>query len=57
MGRVDWARIRRATDMLDKGVDQFLTKAGHKQSGSTTEKISDGVRSLFKKVSHDLTWL
>ena len=41
--------------MLDKGVDQFLTKAGHKQSGSTTEKISDGVRSLFKKVSHDLT--
>lgn len=38
-------------DALDKGVDQLLTKAGHKQSGSTTEKISDGIRNVFKKVT------
>lgn len=34
----------------DKGIDGILGKAGHKQSAGTTEKISDGVRSLFKKV-------
>ncbi|KAL9936034.1 hypothetical protein V8E36_004876 [Tilletia maclaganii] len=38
-------------DALDKGIDQLLTRAGHEQSDSTTEKISDGVRSLFKKVT------
>jgi len=36
---------------VDKGVDSILGKAGHKQSGGTTEKISDGIRSAFKKVS------
>jgi hypothetical protein len=35
----------------DKGIDGILKKAGHGQSASTTEKISDGVRSMFKKVS------
>jgi hypothetical protein len=34
----------------DKGVDTILGRAGHKQSASTTEKISDGVRNVFKKV-------
>ncbi|KAL5504843.1 hypothetical protein ACEPAH_7506 [Sanghuangporus vaninii] len=38
-------------DMLDKGVDFAEGKAGHKQSHSTTEKISDGVRTGFKKIS------
>ncbi|WVQ62171.1 hypothetical protein V866_006615 [Kwoniella sp. B9012] len=38
-------------DALDKGVDYVLGKAGHKQNVSTTEKISDGVRSGFKKLT------
>ncbi|KAK8865965.1 hypothetical protein IAR55_001114 [Kwoniella newhampshirensis] len=38
-------------DALDKGVDGLLKKSGHGQNASTTEKISDGVRSAFKKVS------
>ncbi|KAK0522340.1 hypothetical protein OC834_006326 [Tilletia horrida] len=38
-------------DALDKGIDAVLKKAGHGQSASTTEKISDGVRSLFKKAT------
>nr|KIR87083.1 hypothetical protein I308_02775 [Cryptococcus tetragattii IND107] len=29
---------------LDKGVDAALNRAGHGQSHSTTEKISDGIR-------------
>ncbi|KIR55544.1 hypothetical protein I315_02133 [Cryptococcus gattii Ru294] len=29
---------------LDKGVDTALNRAGHGQSHSTTEKISDGIR-------------
>lgn len=29
---------------IDKGVDTALNKAGHGQSHSTTEKISDGIR-------------
>lgn len=37
--------------MLDKGVGSILNKAGHGQSASTTEKISDGVRSGFKKLT------
>lgn len=32
-------------DALDKGVSSILGKSGHAQSGSTTEKISDGIRS------------
>ncbi|CEH19079.1 hypothetical protein CBOM_05758 [Ceraceosorus bombacis] len=38
-------------DALDKGIDAVLSKSGHKQSASTTEKISDGFRKIFKKVS------
>ncbi|WWC66304.1 uncharacterized protein I206_100205 [Kwoniella pini CBS 10737] len=38
-------------DALDKGVDYILGKAGHKQNASTTEKISDGIRSGFKKLT------
>jgi hypothetical protein len=37
--------------LVDKGIDSILGKAGHKQNAGTTEKISDGVRSMFKKVS------
>ncbi|SCZ95877.1 BZ3500_MvSof-1268-A1-R1_Chr8-1g09855 [Microbotryum saponariae] len=38
-------------DALDKGVDAVLKKAGKGQSASTTEKISDGVRTGFKKLT------
>ncbi|RSH85083.1 uncharacterized protein EHS24_006676 [Apiotrichum porosum] len=38
-------------DALDKGIGSILTKAGHGQSNETTEKISDGVRSAFKKAT------
>ncbi|GAA6026824.1 hypothetical protein JCM8097_005886 [Rhodosporidiobolus ruineniae] len=38
-------------DALDKGVDSVLQRAGHGQSRKTTEKISDGIRSLFKKAT------
>ncbi|KAI9635250.1 uncharacterized protein MKK02DRAFT_43932 [Dioszegia hungarica] len=38
-------------DALDKGVNSILGKAGHGQSASTTEKISDGIRSGFKKMT------
>ncbi|AAW42217.1 expressed protein [Cryptococcus deneoformans JEC21] len=38
-------------DYLDKGVDTALNKAGHGQSHSTTEKISDGIRNVFKKAT------
>ncbi|PWN25897.1 hypothetical protein BDZ90DRAFT_233903 [Jaminaea rosea] len=38
-------------DALDKGVDSVLQKSGHGQSASTTEKISDGIRSGFKKLT------
>ncbi|GAA5859159.1 hypothetical protein JCM5296_002995 [Sporobolomyces johnsonii] len=38
-------------DALDRGIDSLLTKSGHTQSHSTVEKISDGARSLFKKVT------
>lgn len=37
---------------IDKGIDGLLKKSGHGQSASTTEKISDGVRSMFKKVRY-----
>jgi hypothetical protein len=39
------------TNGADKGVDQILRKAGHAQNEQTVEKISDGVRSAYKKVS------
>ncbi|GAA5900556.1 uncharacterized protein JCM6883_002881 [Sporobolomyces salmoneus] len=38
-------------DALDKGVNAALGKAGHGQSASTTEKISDGIRTGFKKLT------
>ena len=38
-------------DALDKGVSGLLSKSGHAQSGSTTEKISDGIRTGFKKLT------
>ncbi|GAA6020015.1 hypothetical protein JCM11491_004898 [Sporobolomyces phaffii] len=38
-------------DALDKGVNTILGKAGHGQSASTTEKISDGIRTGFKKLT------
>ncbi|RXK42499.1 hypothetical protein M231_00053 [Tremella mesenterica] len=38
-------------DALDKGVSAALDKAGHGQSASTTEKISDGLRGAFKKAT------
>ncbi|GAA5829562.1 hypothetical protein JCM11251_000205 [Rhodosporidiobolus azoricus] len=38
-------------DALDKGVDSVLNKFGHGQNRKTTEKISDGIRSLFKKAT------
>lgn len=39
-------------DKVDKGVAGLMTKAGHGgQSAGTTEKISDGIRSGFKKMT------
>lgn len=38
-------------DALDKGISQVLNKTGHGQSNSTVEKISDGFRKIFKKLS------
>ncbi|GAA5857865.1 hypothetical protein JCM5353_000414, partial [Sporobolomyces roseus] len=38
-------------DALDKGVNTILGKSGHGQSASTTEKISDGIRTGFKKLT------
>ncbi|GAA5871652.1 hypothetical protein JCM8547_007109 [Rhodosporidiobolus lusitaniae] len=38
-------------DALDKGVDGVLKHFGKGQSRGTTEKISDGIRSLFKKAT------
>ncbi|KAJ9476639.1 hypothetical protein PHBOTO_000301 [Pseudozyma hubeiensis] len=38
-------------DALDKAVQFGTKKAGHEQNASTTEKISDGIRSGFKKLT------
>ncbi|BGP14052.1 hypothetical protein JCM10213_002347 [Rhodosporidiobolus nylandii] len=38
-------------DALDKGVDSLLQRSGHGQSHSTVEKISDGIRTGFKKLT------
>ncbi|GAA5944553.1 uncharacterized protein JCM15063_004919 [Sporobolomyces koalae] len=38
-------------DALDKGVNTILNKSGHGQKASTTEKISDGIRTGFKKLT------
>ncbi|KZT28087.1 hypothetical protein NEOLEDRAFT_1109538 [Neolentinus lepideus HHB14362 ss-1] len=38
-------------DMLDKGVDYLEKEGGHEQSHSTTEKISDGMRKGFTKMT------
>lgn len=47
------ATSQNGTDFLDKGIDGLLKKSGHGQSHGTTEKISDGIRSVFKKVDPD----
>ncbi|GAA5890239.1 hypothetical protein JCM6882_008764 [Rhodosporidiobolus microsporus] len=39
------------SDALDKGVDAVLGKFGHGGNRGTTEKISDGIRTLFKKAT------
>jgi hypothetical protein len=36
---------------LDKGVNTLLGKSGHAQKASTVEKISDGIRTGFKKLT------
>ncbi|GAA6044570.1 hypothetical protein NBRC10513_004460 [Rhodotorula toruloides] len=38
-------------DALDKGVNTLLGKSGHAQKPATVEKISDGIRSGFKKLT------
>ncbi|KDN51394.1 hypothetical protein K437DRAFT_267064 [Tilletiaria anomala UBC 951] len=38
-------------DLLDKGIEFLENKSGHLQSKDTTEKISDGIRNVFKKVT------
>ncbi|KAH8109950.1 hypothetical protein DFH11DRAFT_1730692 [Phellopilus nigrolimitatus] len=38
-------------DALDKGVDFAEKKSGHEMNPSTTEKISDGIRTGFKKMT------
>jgi len=38
-------------DALDKAVAYGENKSGHPMSGSTTEKISDGIRKGFAKVT------
>ncbi|CDS02027.1 uncharacterized protein SPSC_02786 [Sporisorium scitamineum] len=38
-------------DALDKAVQFGEKKLGHEQSASTTEKISDGIRTGFKKLT------
>lgn len=48
---LDTVILVQSADSSDKGVDQLLGRAGHKQSAGTTEKISDGIRSGFKKLT------
>ncbi|WVQ88164.1 hypothetical protein IAS59_001898 [Cryptococcus gattii] len=50
-GTVGTAGATGQQDALDKGVDTALNRAGHGQSHSTTEKISDGIRNVFKKAT------
>ncbi|EPQ28578.1 uncharacterized protein PFL1_03882 [Pseudozyma flocculosa PF-1] len=38
-------------DALDKGVQAASKHFGHETNASTTEKISDGIRSGFKKLT------
>jgi hypothetical protein len=38
-------------DALDKGISTVLGKTGHGQSNSTVEKISDGFRKVFRKIT------
>ncbi|KDQ09638.1 hypothetical protein BOTBODRAFT_178857 [Botryobasidium botryosum FD-172 SS1] len=38
-------------DALDKAVAYGENRAGHPMSGSTTEKISDGIRKGFAKLT------
>ena len=43
--------------IIDKGIGSVLSKSGHGQSTGTTEKISDGVRNIFKKASCSLNYI
>lgn len=36
---------------LDKGVSMAAEKSGHKLDRSKVEKISDGIRKVFKKLT------
>ncbi|GAA6013203.1 hypothetical protein JCM8202_003059 [Rhodotorula sphaerocarpa] len=38
-------------DALDKGVNSALNRSGHRQKASTVEKISDGIRMGFRKLT------
>ncbi|POY74411.1 hypothetical protein BMF94_2605 [Rhodotorula taiwanensis] len=38
-------------DALDKGVNAALNRSGHGQKAGTVEKISDGIRTGFKKLT------
>jgi len=38
-------------DYADKGLDVIEKKFGHTQSRNTNEKITDGARNLFEKVT------
>ncbi|GAA97930.1 hypothetical protein E5Q_04610 [Mixia osmundae IAM 14324] len=38
-------------DKLDSAVDGAMKKTGHGGSRATTEKISDGIRTMFKKIT------
>ncbi|SOV02211.1 uncharacterized protein UDID_20138 [Ustilago sp. UG-2017a] len=38
-------------DTLDKAVAFGSKKAGHEQNAGTVEKVSDGIRSGFKKLT------
>ncbi|GMK59465.1 hypothetical protein CspeluHIS016_0800710 [Cutaneotrichosporon spelunceum] len=38
-------------DALDKGVGAVMGKMGYQASASTTETVSDGVRSAFKSAT------
>ncbi|CAO1627409.1 unnamed protein product [Jaminaea pallidilutea] len=38
-------------DYLDKAVNAGMDKSGHHQNRGTVEKVSDGIRSAFKKAT------
>ncbi|GAA97931.1 uncharacterized protein L969DRAFT_96308 [Mixia osmundae IAM 14324] len=38
-------------DKLDSAVDTIMKKTGHTGNRQTVEKISDGIRSIYKKIT------